>query len=130
MTDLTKLDVENARYLSRNRRHRVYEVWRKRACVRLPELASRVFALRGTSYLGCGFHYGLESSLGSNIKYISDPTKDIDVLNPMKEMTSRIANQVALKMLFNDVVKAEESAFALEAKRIDDIIAVNFRSFR
>ena len=45
--------------------------WRKRVNKNLPELASRVFALRGTGYCGCGFHYDLEKQLGNVIKGVN-----------------------------------------------------------
>jgi hypothetical protein len=38
--------------------------WRKKVNEEIPALASRVFALRGKIYNGCGFHYYLEHRLG------------------------------------------------------------------
>jgi len=41
-----------------------FNKWRKEIGKTLPELASRVFALRGKDYMGCGFHWSLEKDLG------------------------------------------------------------------
>jgi hypothetical protein len=45
----------------------------------LPELANYVFSLRKVSYMGCGFHYGLEKQLGNMIKICNDYDRTIDI---------------------------------------------------
>lgn len=74
--------------------------WRKRAIRNLPVLASRVFALRTTFYLGCGFHWSMERKLGSVIAILNDydrPFNDQDQLGV----------ELALSELYRDVSRAE-----------------------
>ena len=49
-----------------------FNKWRKETGKTLPDLAKRVFALRGKSYMGCGFHWGLEKDLGWIIATMND----------------------------------------------------------
>ena len=50
--------------LDNERELRKFNKWRKETKEILPELASRVFALRKKGYMGCGFHWSLERDLG------------------------------------------------------------------
>jgi len=50
--------------LQKRQELRKFNEWRKEIGKTLPELASRVFALRKKGYMGCGFHWGLEKDLG------------------------------------------------------------------
>ena len=49
-----------------------FNKWRKKVGKTLPDLAKRVFALRGKSYMGYGFHWGLEKDLGWIIVTMND----------------------------------------------------------
>jgi len=49
-----------------------FHEWRREIGKTLPELASRVFALRHMGYTGCGFHWSLEKDLGHTIAAIND----------------------------------------------------------
>ena len=59
---MTKIDYKNE--------SKLFNKWRKRAYNRLPEISSKVFALRNKHYLGCGFHWSLEKTLGYCITHI------------------------------------------------------------
>lgn len=77
--------------------------WRKRARKRLPEIASRVFALRGKCYLGSGFHYDLEKDLGGRIKDVSSYS------GPRLSLMQMGTIELFFEMLFERVVHAESS---------------------
>lgn len=49
-----------------------FDKWRERVRKDLPNLANRVFSLRGVGYTGCGFHWSLEKDLGYVIRGISN----------------------------------------------------------
>lgn len=49
-----------------------FDKWRKRVRKDLPNLANRVFNLRGKGYIGCGFHWNLEKDLGYIIRSVSN----------------------------------------------------------
>jgi len=53
-----------------------FNKWRKKIGKTLPELASRVFALRKVGYMGCGFHWSLEKDLGYIISVMTNFDKD------------------------------------------------------
>lgn len=55
---------------------RIFNVWRKGIAKKLPDLTSRVFALRDESYWGHGFHYSLEFDLGQIISMANDYRRD------------------------------------------------------
>lgn len=86
---------------------RMYDRWVKRANMRIPELASRVFALRNEHYVGCGFHHGLERKLGNLISKLNDyddcPRSSKDVF------MHRVIIQTAMRHLYKEVVDAENS---------------------
>jgi hypothetical protein len=46
--------------------------WRKRTTRSLPQLAQRIFALRGKGYRGCGLQWSLERELGRCIASLND----------------------------------------------------------
>lgn len=78
-----------------------YTKWRKRVNKGLPALANRVFALRGTSYLGCGFHYDLERQLGNLISGVN--RTDSEAFG----FTFRITIKILCTGLYKDITKIE-----------------------
>lgn len=54
------------------RRNQEFTTWRERVAEELPSLAQRVFALREKPYMGSGFHWGLEKSLGGVLQGVND----------------------------------------------------------
>ncbi len=68
----------------------------------LPDLGKRIFELRGKHYEGCGFHYGLEKSIGYLLWKVNDFDKS---LNPV----DCVVLEVLYEELCEQVVKAELS---------------------
>lgn len=88
------------------KRDREYEEWVKKQLVIIPELASRVFALRNKPYMGCGFHYDMEKRLGDVISRLNN----VDYYqNPNEIFMFRICTEVLLKALLKSVAEAEAS---------------------
>lgn len=85
----------------------LYEKWARRANKQIPNLASRIFALRGKSYPGWGFHYWMERKLGNIIAKLND--YDDCPQEPIKMFTRRIVMKTAVNGLFKEIVKAERS---------------------
>ncbi len=81
--------------------------WRKRTNKGMPELAARVFALRSKGYVGCGFHWSLEKSLGFLIGRLND--YDDGSYYGVDAMAYQIGLQVAARFLYKNVAKAEKS---------------------
>jgi hypothetical protein len=81
--------------------------WRKRVNAHLPTLAARVFALRDKSYMGCGFHYGLEKQLGSLIAWVNDYD------NPLT-FSTRIRDELGLGFLLRGLLRAEFSSKGMD----------------
>lgn len=77
--------------------------WRKRAAKRLPELAARVFALRGRVYDGFGFHYAMESNLGKVLADLND-------FETPREVLQQVLSELMVEELYRDVALAERSA--------------------
>jgi len=73
--------------------------WRKMVAENMPDIAQRVFGLREKFYYGCGFHYGLERSLGSIIATVNDYD------NPIEKST-----QITDKVRYEDFVERLERA--------------------
>lgn len=84
-----------------------FNAWRKRVKKKLPDLANRVFALRGRHYMGCGFHWSMEKTLGRVILDINNFDKRFD-------MPDQVVCRVIVAGLFEEVVKAEKSADKLD----------------
>lgn len=89
---------------------KAFHEWQRKVQEQLPELANRVFALRGKMYTGCGFHYSMERQLGRAI-IAAHPS------NEYPTIFSEISDRLAVEMLFNDVKKAEKSAAEWAAKQ-------------
>ena len=87
---------------------RKFTAWRKAVNVRLPGIAIRVFALRDKFYMGCGFHWGLERTLGNVIAGINN--YDADYHNGIDGVSRQVLLEWLGESLFSDVVKAEQDA--------------------
>jgi len=85
----------------------LYERWAKRANNQIPNLASRIFALRNKNYVGCVFHYSIERSLGTILVKLNN-YDDCPPTN-LYMMQHRIVMKVSLNQLFEDVVNAENT---------------------
>jgi hypothetical protein len=86
-----------------NAEQKEFREWRRRLNAGLPELAARIFALRGRTYSGCGFHYGLECDLGQVLAAVNDYTRTFD-------LAAQIGLSVQSEMLHQSVARAEASA--------------------
>ena len=69
---------------------------------KLPELASRVFALRTQHYKGCGFHWSLVRSIGGLLELANSRESEIT-------LTDSIALEVGYESLVESVTAAESS---------------------
>lgn len=85
-----------------------FSEWRRAEIKKLPELAARVFALRGTGYPGCGYHWSMERDLGWVICRLSN-YDDRDCLHGPEKYSRRLMLEVNLEMLYEDVEKAEQA---------------------
>lgn len=83
--------------------------WRRRSAKNLPELATRVFALRHTMYPGCGLHWAMERELGYVMAKLND-YDDGDMYHGHKAEASQMVLQIRLEMLYRDVRLAEQKA--------------------
>jgi len=92
-----------------------YDKWRIRANKHLPELARRVFALRNVHYNGCGFHWGMERTLGFLIWKMSD--FDDCQIDPKDVLMRHIVLEVKMNGLFKNIVAAEKSTTHEERKK-------------
>lgn len=81
--------------------------WMRRTGKELPALADRVFALRGTGYMGSGFGWDLERRLGRVIASVND--FEGDIWHGRKALASQVVAQLAVKQLYLDVAEAEQS---------------------
>ena len=83
--------------------------WREAEAKKLPELAARVFALRGRMYYGCGFHWSMECKLGTVIARLNDYDNGANYYGP-EAMHYQIPLRVMVEELYERVDKAERSA--------------------
>lgn len=79
-----------------------YIKWRQRVNKGLPSLANRIFSLRGTGYMGCGFHYDLERQLGNLISGVNRTDREAF------DFTFRIAMKISCTGLYKDVTGIEK----------------------
>ncbi len=93
--------VEDSTIEARHRRDKKHDKWRIRVKKGLPELARRVFALRGTGYTGCGFHYELERQLGVIIKEVNSVS--VETFKP----TRMLLIEIATEHLYRELAKIE-----------------------
>jgi hypothetical protein len=94
-------------------RDRQFTEWRQARAAAMPELAARVFALRTRGYMGCGFHYALEKSLGACLMMLNnyDPPRPGD--DGYYNSRGAICNQITLKV---SVEHLEKRVAAIEAE--------------
>lgn len=95
------------------KRNDAFTKWRKRTAKNMPELAARVFALRKRFYMGCGFHWGMEKSLGYILAKLND-YDDSRYYHSDNAISLHIALEVLVQELYHSVVKAEQSAIEWE----------------
>jgi len=109
--NLDTTDKECLVLLQNQRRNRIFNAWREKAIAQLPELSKRIFALRKVGYMGCGFHWGLEKSLGHSMFVL----QNFDTYP--RDYGTRITMQVNFEYLFKKVRKAEKSAEQLKEQK-------------
>ncbi|WP_454740451.1 hypothetical protein [Cupriavidus necator] len=110
---IARSDIE--RWEAERKADREWEKWRKRAARRLPDLASRVFALNGKPYNGGGGHYAMVRSLGRMITEVGDPTRS--PFEREQRWANRLITQVAFEGLHADLREAERSAMVMADSR-------------
>lgn len=93
--------VENSIIEARHKRDKKHDKWRNRVKKGLPELARRVFALRGAGYTGCGFHYDLERRLGVIVKEVNSVS--VETFKP----TRMLLIEIATERLYCELAKIE-----------------------
>jgi hypothetical protein len=92
----------------------LYRRWEKRVDKQIPNLATRVFALREKMYPGWGFHYEMEKRLG---KIIYELNNYDDCPQDWKKIAMRrLVMEVIVSGLFEDVKIAEMSTKGREIK--------------
>ncbi len=102
-------DKNEKRYYRDRETGLAYYRWVKKVQKHLPELARRVFDLRGKHYMGCGFHYGLEKLLGNVISALNDYSSH---RQGQEEFTFKILTEINVRALFIDIKEAEQSIIA------------------
>lgn len=83
--------------------------WRRRVAKHLPDLAQRVFALRGKHYRGCGVHYGLEGELGYLIARVNDYGNEIT-------LSASLVEPIRFKEFLRTLLCAEFSAKGMDLR--------------
>jgi hypothetical protein len=89
-----------------------YNKWRDRARMRLlTDIAPRIGKLSTRMYMGCGFHYGMEQTLGRLINDLALPTQWCAnwCAKIPEQQIKMIITQVSVGMLIEQVRKAEQS---------------------
>lgn len=89
----------------------------------LPALAARVFALRTKTYMGCGFHYSLEKTLGNLIVYANDHENRDNWSSTKEGVSHRLIVEIVNEQFREDLEKAEASALELAAKHVAETAA-------
>lgn len=85
---------------------KAHREWRRSVAAQLPDLTARTFALRGKMYMGCGFHYALEKTLGKVISMANDD-------GPL-DIHTAIIDEVIFEGFVKDLGEAEASALDWE----------------
>lgn len=76
--------------------------WRRRVADNMPETAGRVFALRSKPYMGSGFHYAMEKTLGYVMRFVNDYDAQLTV-------AACVVEEVVVEGLFEQIAAAERS---------------------
>ena len=100
-------DKESQDYFKQQGQRWIYEKWAKRANKQIPNLATRIFNLRAKSYVGHGFHYGMERRLRNIIAKLND--YDDCPREIKKIITRKIVMKTAVNRLFKSVTETEKS---------------------
>ena len=95
------------------RRNDEFSAWRKVKAKAMPELAARVFALRGVRYAGSGFHWSLEKCLGYCMGQLNDYDDHTLYYGP-----DAASNQIVLEVLIEGL---EESIAKAEGKTVSTL---------
>lgn len=96
-------------YLAIRQRDNEFTTWRRRTNDGIPALASRIFALRERMYMGCGFHWSMEHTLGRILAMLNDFDNG-GFYNTREAIALQIALQVATERLYASVAQAEANA--------------------
>jgi hypothetical protein len=104
MSNITKEDMEH--YQREQKEIKAFVKWKNRINKNIPELAKRVFDLRGKSYNGCGFSYDLEGKLGKVINIIND--YDRNYYHGKEGKGLRIVSKVIVEGLFKQLATIEK----------------------
>lgn len=78
-----------------------FNKWRREKNKLLPDIANRVFKLRGQSYRGCGFHYAMENELGYCISMLNDFNRGY------RDIADQLVAKVKFEGLVSDLEKVE-----------------------
>lgn len=87
--------------------HKEFSEWRRREGDKIPELAARIFAVRGTGYSGSGFHWWLMCELGTMMSWLHN-YDDHTWYHGETAFFKQIALEVRLKMLYERVDEIEQ----------------------
>ena len=88
--------------------------WQKAVKERLPDAANRVFALRNKHYLGCGFHYSLEGTLGKILMWVNNSDPIINFFHGEGFIASQIIARVVVEGFFKDLARIEREITKIE----------------
>lgn len=107
--DMVPGDFEYVDEILQNEQNNRFNDWRRRVNKKLPELASRVFALRGRGYPGCAGQWNMEKRLGNVITEINNYDTDRYFTTGKNNTVSQLNLEVCVGMLYQEVKEAEES---------------------
>ncbi len=93
--------------VAKKQRNDEFSKWREEQADKMPELAARVFALRSKGYMGCGFHWSLECTLGTVMSRLNDYDSP-----KYYHGDDAIAYQVALEVMTEGLYEQVEEAEA------------------
>lgn len=88
--------------------NKAFTEWRKRVADEMPELATRVFALRKRMYMGAGLHWSMERELGFVMARVND--YDHDYYHGPNAWADCIVLEVRYEALIKSVIEAEATA--------------------
>jgi hypothetical protein len=98
-------------------KHDAFNKWRARTCNTIPALATRVFALRDVYYLGCGYHWNMERSLGVCLARLNDYDSDMSCPDGPIAKGKQVVLRALVEELCKQVIKAEASAVDMNTVR-------------
>ena len=107
-----------------------FDKWRVNINETLPDLVSRVFALRHKTYIGCGFHWSLEKLLGQVIIFMNDYDSEYRLEEDrlvVKVTYERFIDR--LKLAETDVARRAELDLKT-LKRVSDVLDTYIEDYR